>query len=143
MVDNESKYCQADVENVELDEGGPPEHVWNPIAPNSEYNRAQSQAEGPESLTEVSEEDLQANANLLTSSISNGLHVRFESAANKLEIPADEYRKLLRGLNTKQRQIVLFHRNWCKKAAIALKQGKPIEPYRVFVSGPGGVGNPM
>ena len=23
---------------------------------------------------------------------------------------------------------------------VALKQGKPIEPYRVFLSGPGGVG---
>ena len=34
----------------------------------------------------------------------------------------------------------MFHCNWCKKAVIALKQGKPIEPYRVFVSGPGGVG---
>ena len=139
VVDNESKYCQADVENVQLDEGGPPEHAWNQIAPNTEHNRSQSQAEGPESLTEVSEEDLQANANLLTST-SSSLHVRFESAAKKLEIPADEYRKLLRGLNTKQRQIVMFHRDWCKKAVIALKQGKPIEPYRVFVSGPGGVG---
>ena len=31
----------------------------------------------------------------------------------------------------------MFHRNWCKKAVIALKEGKPIEPYRVFLSGPG------
>ncbi len=66
--------------------------------------------------------------------------LRFESAANKGEISPDEYRTLLRGLNTRQRQIVMFHRNWCKKAVVALKQGKPIEPYRVFVSGPGGVG---
>ena len=34
----------------------------------------------------------------------------------------------------------MFHRNWCKKAIIALKEGKPVEPYRVFLSGPGGVG---
>ena len=34
----------------------------------------------------------------------------------------------------------MFHRNWCKKAVVALKQGKPIEPYQVFMSGPGGVG---
>ena len=34
----------------------------------------------------------------------------------------------------------MFHRNWYKKAVIALKQNKPIEPYRVFVSGPGGIG---
>lgn len=62
------------------------------------------------------------------------------SAANRGEISPDEYTKLLRGLNTKQRQIVMFHRNWHKKAVIGLKQNKPIEPYHVFVSGPGGVG---
>ena len=33
----------------------------------------------------------------------------------------------------------MFHRVWCNKAVVALKQGKPIEPYHVFVSGPGGV----
>ena len=27
-----------------------------------------------------------------------------------------------------------------QKVVLALKQGKPIEPYHVFVSGPGGVG---
>ena len=34
----------------------------------------------------------------------------------------------------------MFHRDWCKKAVIALKEGKPVEPFRVFLSGPGGVG---
>ena len=34
----------------------------------------------------------------------------------------------------------MFHRNWCKQAVKALKNSKPVEPYRVFLSGPGGVG---
>ena len=71
---------------------------------------------------------------------TTNLHARFESASNTQEIAPDEYRLLLRQLNDKQRNIVMFHRNWCKKAILALKHGKPIEPYRVFVSGPGGVG---
>ena len=50
-----------------------------------------------------------------------------------------QYRGMLRELNSKQRAIVMFHRNWCKKAVIALKEGKPVEPYHVFLSGPGGV----
>ena len=66
-------------------------------------NRSHSLVEGSELLTEVSE-DLLSNANLLSSSASAHLHARFESAANRQEIPADEYRKLLRGLNKKQRQ---------------------------------------
>jgi hypothetical protein len=46
----------------------------------------------------------------------------------------------MRGLNTKQRQAVNFNRKWCKDAVIAMKKGETIKPYRVFLSGPGGVG---
>ena len=113
--------------------------MWSQIAPTTEQARAQSLAEGSELLTDVSQEDLRDNANLLISTTTN-LQTRFESAANRHEIATDEYRRLLRELNVKQKAIVMFHRNWCKKAIIALKQGKSIEPYRVFLSGPGGVG---
>ena len=83
---------------------------------------------------------MQDNANMLKSAPTASLHARYESAANNQEIPADQYRKILRELNAKQRVIVMFHHNWCKKAVLALKEGKPIEPYHVFLSGPAGVG---
>ena len=140
VVANESKYSQADIDDVDIDEDGPPEHLWSYIAPSTEESRTQSLAEGSELLTEVSQEDLRDNANLMTSTTTASLHVRFESATNRQEIPPDQYRQLLRELNAKQREIVMFHRNWCKKAIIALKEGKPVEPYHVFLSGPGGVG---
>ena len=137
---NEKKYCNEEVDNVDLDENGPPEHLWSQIAPSTEEARAQALAEGSHVLTNVSQEDLRDNAALMTTTTTN-LHARFESASNTQEIAADEYPRLfLRALNDKQRDIVMFHRNWCKKAVIALKQGKAIEPYRVFLSGPGGVG---
>ena len=43
-------------------------------------------------------------------------------------IPPDKYRVLMGGFNTKQRQ------------GTAMKKGEVIKPYRVFLSGPGGVG---
>ena len=95
-------------------------------------------AEGSEQLTEVFQQDLRDNESILTS--GPNLHVRYESAANQLEIPPDQYREYMRGLNEQQRSIVMFHRDWCKKAVLALKEGKPFEPYHVFLSGPGGVG---
>ena len=140
VVANECKYSQTDVDDVDIDEDGPPEHLWNYIAPSTEESRSQSLAEGSELLTEVSQEDLRDNANLMTSTTTANLHVRFESVTNRQEISPEQYRQLLRELNAKQREIVMFHRNWCKKAIIALKEGKPIEPYRIFLSGPGGVG---
>ena len=133
MYANESKYTKADIEDVDIDEYGPPEHMWSNIAPSTEEARAQSMAEGVETLTEVSQQDLHDNESILTSAAS-ALHVRFESASNCQEIPADQYRQYLRELNEQQKSIVMFHRNWCKKAVIALKQGKPVEPYHVFLS---------
>ena len=61
LLTNEDKYTKADVENVDIDENGPPEHVWSQIAPSTEESRAQSLAEGSELLTEVSQQDLQDN----------------------------------------------------------------------------------
>ena len=55
-------------------------------------------------------------------------------------MPPDKYRELMRGLNTKQRHAVNFHRRLCKDTVISMKKGESIKPYRVFLSGPGGVG---
>ena len=75
----------------------------------------------------------------MTSTTTANLHVRFESATNSQEIPPEQYRQLLREL-AKRRDIVMFQHNWCKKSITALKEGKPVEPYRVFLNVPGGVG---
>ena len=127
---HEHKYCHDEVDNVNLDENSPPEYLWSQIAPSTKEARARALAEGSQVLTDVSQEDLRDNAELMTNATTN-LHARFESASNSQEIAADEYRTILRTLNDKQRAIVIFQRNWCKNAVIALKQGKPIEPYSV------------
>ena len=136
---NEAKYTKEDIDDMDIDDNGPPEHVWNNIAPSTEEARLHSIAEGSEQLTEVSQQDLVDNQNILSQSQSS-LHVRFEGAANSQEIPPDQYRQYMRELNEEQKSIVMFHQDWCKKAVLALKQNKPIEPYHVFLSGPGGVG---
>ena len=30
---NEQKYCNSEVDNVNIDENGPPEHLWSQLAP--------------------------------------------------------------------------------------------------------------
>ena len=139
VLTNEQKYSQSSVDDIDIDEDGPPEHLWSQIAPSAEESRTQSMVEGSESLTEVSQEDLNDNADLLTPTNSS-VHVRFDNAASAQEIPADEYRRLVRQLNDRQRAMVMFHRNWCKQAILALQEGRQFEPYCVFLSGPGGVG---
>ena len=140
VVANEQKYSKTDVEDIEFVGDGPPEHLWASIAPCTEESRSRTLEESEESLTQVAQEDLQDHSNLFSSNMSSNLQTRFESAANKEEIPADEYRVLLRGINEKQKAMIMFHRSWCKQAVIAMKKGEPVTPYRVFLSGPGGVG---
>ena len=137
---NESKYSEVDIEDIDINEDNFPEHLCSEIAPSTEESRTRSVEEGIESLTEITQQDLQDNVDILNSSTTSRIQTRFESAANTEEIPADEYRRLIRGLNTKQKSIVMYRRNWCKKAMLALKNGQPVVPYRVYLSGPGGVG---
>lgn len=54
VLTNERKYSQTDVDNVEINEDGPSEHLWDQIAPSTEDTRLQSLADGSESLTEIS-----------------------------------------------------------------------------------------
>ena len=142
VIENENKYTNEDIENVNVDDDNRPEHAWCQIAPSTEASNAQAAEQGVETLTELAEQDLIDNANLVQGSTtgSGGLSVRYEGAANPAVIPPDEYRELMRGLNSKQRAMIMYHRHWCKQTVLAMKKGEHIKPYRVFLSGPGGVG---
>ena len=128
---NEMKYFCNYVYNFDYNLDGPSEHIWDQIAPSTEESRARSLAEGSEVVTEVAQEDLQANTQILNASQSLG--VRFKAAANREEIPPHEYRGLIRGLNSKQREMVTYNRDWCKRTVVALRNNTLIEPYSVFL----------
>ena len=142
VVENENKYTNEDIENMNVDDDNRLEHAWCQIAPSTEASNAQAAEQGAETLTELAEQDLIDNASLVQGSTtgSGGLSVRYEGAANPAVIPPDEYRELMRGLNNKQRAMIMYHRHWCKQTVLAMKNGEHIKPYRVFLSGPGGVG---
>ena len=61
------------------------------------------------------------------------LDARFTAAANIPEIPAHEYREMVRGLNKNQYSVVMYHCMWCKQAILAMKRGEAITPYRLLV----------
>ena len=91
-------------------------------------------------MQNIEQEDFDANAQIFQQQQTAPLLPRFSAETNRQLLPPDEYRALMRGLNCKQKQVVTFHRRWCKNAVISMKTGQPIKPYRVFLSGPGGVG---
>ena len=141
VIDNESKYNEIPDNNTEYNENGPPEHLWAGIAPNTEENRLNALREGEEMLTNLNQDDINDNNALLTNvSSSTNVFQRYESACNTDVLSPEEYRKMMRQLNKKQKQIVMYHRRWCKDAIVCLKRGENVKPYQIFLSGPGGVG---
>ena len=119
-----------------------PDSLWAGIAPGNEESRLHSLQEEDEPLTQVDQNDINDNSAILTGESSGPSYLlsQYESAANEEIIPPDVYRQMLRQLNNKQREIIMYHHNWCKSAVAASRNGQDVEPYRVFLSGPGGVG---
>ncbi|XP_035683454.1 uncharacterized protein LOC118420666 [Branchiostoma floridae] len=132
----------------ELQELGPPEHAWDMLAPGAQEQQAEQEAEGVHNNRNIGLEDLEHNVDLNDNGNGNQsymdrnaeLHARYTAEANKALLTPDEYREMMRALNSKQRYIIDYHRQWCKDTVIALKSQKPLPTYRLFVSGPGGVG---
>ena len=106
------------------------QHAWDQVAPGASEQQARDQVEGIE--------DLDAMHNYFQQQQTAPLLQQFSAETNRELLSHDQYRALMRGLNYKQR--VNFHRRWYKDAVISLKTGQPIKPYRIFLSGPGGVG---
>ena len=106
----------------------------------SEQQAHHDQAEGIEEVQNIEEKDLDPNAQIFQQQQTAPILQQFNAETNRELLSPDEYRAMMRGLNCKQKQVVGFHRRWCKSADISMKTVQPITPYRVFLSGPGGVG---
>ena len=66
---------------------------------------------------------------------------RYVSASNHEIIAPEEYRRMLRKLNRKQKDFVFFHHSWCESVVTVLKTDWSTYPALSSVlSGPGGVG---
>ena len=122
---------------------GPPEHVWDNIAPENQHNEMSDLAEGMELERPMAEDDLVANEAMIMAPSDRQkreIVARYSVETEKTTMTPAEYRSIMRGLNKKQRQIIMYNRRWCKNAVKAWKNNQEISPYRIFLSGPGGVG---
>ncbi len=131
-----------------LQQNGPPEHAWEDLAPGTEEGEAAAEEEGIIDERPMTEEDIANNADITeikkhnkpSGSRSDRLHKMFTKEACKDILSNQEYNRCFRMLNKKQKELVLYHRKWCKEVVLCHKQGKPTKPYFLFLSGPGGVG---
>ena len=118
---------------------GPPQHAWDLIAPRTVEDQISDRAKGYEIQWTIEQEDVHTSAQLFQQEPHVPLLQRFTREAGRQLLTPEEYCWRVRQLNTKQRQVVTFNRKWCKQAIISLRNGQPPTPYRLFLSGPGGV----
>ena len=92
----------------------------------------------------MAEEDIQAHIDQILKEVlqsqNESLSLKYTKEARKELLSTQEYNKCMQQLNKEQKMIVMYHRKWCKETVLALKQNKPVKPYCLFLSGPGGVG---
>ena len=123
---------------------GPPQDAWDNLAPGTEESQQAAQEEGITNERYMAEENIQAHIDQIVNqrqqSKNDGLNLKYTKEARKELLTNVQYNKYLQQLNEEQKTIVMYHRKWCKDTVLALKQNKPIKPYCLFLSGPGGVG---
>ncbi|KAI8484274.1 hypothetical protein Bbelb_380590 [Branchiostoma belcheri] len=140
------KTTRLDEAMDNMDNIGAPEHAWDMLGPGAQQQQAEQEEEGICDNRSIGAEDLQHNADLTDNRNQDNvdrhaeLHARYTAEATKSLLSLEEYREMMRALNENQRNIVNYHRQWCKATVIALKEHKPLPTYRLFLSGPGGVG---
>ena len=88
------------------------------MAPGAAEDQARDEAEGVMEERHIEQEDLDTIANLWQDRGNASLLQCFTAESNWELMSPEEYRSALRGLNNEQRQMVKFHRAWCKKALV-------------------------
>ena len=123
---------------------GPPQDAWDNLAPGTEELEQAAQDEGNTDEHPMAEEDIQTHINQIINerpqSKNNSLNLKYTKEAKKELLTNQQYNRYMKQLNEEQKTVVMYHRKWCKETVLALKQNKPIKPYCLFLSGPGGVG---
>ena len=144
---NEEQYTynegELDEAYQQLEANGPPENAWEAMAPNLADQQNDETAEGFTEERHMEDNDLEAQLTLQpthSATDPSDKTLRYTKEKNKQLMSSSEYNASMRSLNKKQRDIINYHRQWCKDAIIAHKSNKPVQPYQVFLSGPGGVG---
>ena len=132
-------------------ENGLPEMVWDSIAPMAEETNIHgeddycvithnNENEHGDADSDVNDLDAPSDENASSETHKNKLSMMFSREARKDIMTNSEYRYYLRHLNTAQRKIIMFNRQWCKNYVRCLRYGAKTPKYNVFLNGPGGTG---
>ena len=133
--------CEAfDVDMEDID--GYNNSVWDLVAPTVAEDDSLTAKVGFSTVQEHSERDeMSGNIASTTKGLpADGLAKLYSLAAGKQGLTFRTYCDYVNGLNKKQKQIVMFNRQWCRTYIHRFHLGQKMDGYRVFLSGCGGTG---
>ena len=120
------------------------EHLWDSVCPSTQQLEGDANIEGVVTLRNLDEATIQeeqsGSHDVTVDTTNNSLGKLFTVEAHKHGLSTRQYKDMFRTLNKEQREFVLYNRQWCKDSIAAVREGKQITPYHVFLSGPGGTG---
>ena len=151
IVDHNAQHFSQNTEHLDhamdmLTENGPPETSWDSIVPSVEEDNMNTLKDGfhvhqlGDENANTDTDSLLDNENSDEKQYKSKLSMKYTVEARKDIMTQSEYRKHMRNLNSGQKQIVMYNRAWCKAAVVAMRKGKSLNGYHIFLSGPGGTG---
>ena len=146
ITPNEEHYTHDEGELNEayqdLIDEGIPVNAWENISPNLAELEHDANIEGAveDRPLQIEEDDVELNVPRPSKTQPTSSSLLFTKEKNRKLMSSKAYNKCMRSLNKKQKDIVLYHRQWCKQVVYCHKTNQKVIPYQVFLSGPGGVG---
>ena len=133
---------QVDLASELLANRGHGDNLWDAVAPTTQHIEGEAAIEGATTLRPFEEDsnDITPVSSDTTPHSQSALGRLFTTEARKQGLTNQQYRSMFRHLNDEQKDFVMFNRQWCKDTVKRIKQQEPIEPYHVYLSGPGGTG---
>ncbi|KAK3094305.1 hypothetical protein FSP39_000082 [Pinctada imbricata] len=132
------------VENAfeQLQENGPPVHIYDDISPNTRQENLECIDEGhiPDPDSVVLQPDQEHTSNGLNLDVRSQKPVSYSIEQRPSILEESDFFAHVRSLNGQQRTVYQYVENWSTLISRQHKTGTPIQPIHLFVSGGAGTG---
>ena len=122
-----------------------PQSAWDSIVPTIAEEDAVTNTQGFDTIQVTTEEERHDDT-IVTRHATNvqleidPLSKLYAKVAHTHMMTFQDYCSRMQSLNTKQHEIVMYNRAWCKSYIDGMWHGQKLNGYRVFLSGSGGTG---
>ena len=123
-----------------------PQSAWDMVAPNIVQDDRTTHIQGFSTFQNKQQEKEDRIDTVHDDNTRNKRHtlsMLYAKTTKRQDMNFQDYCRHVCTLNKDQCHIVMYNRAWCKSYINALRHGEKQDRYRIFLSGPGGLGKVM